>query len=103
MPSELRAVHTRPRSHRRSPLRSWHHRPQVGHISRRAPPAVRGAENSLAAELLVLLLRSTAADLQRRPDRPRRYAIYADPLGSELLGQRLHVIHRRGFGLSIVV
>src|ERR1700732_4325889 len=63
----------------------------------------RPAKGRGAAAFLVLLLRRAAADLQRRPYRPRRYAVDADSLWSELLRERFHIIHRRGLGLSIVV
>src|SRR3954447_924274 len=47
----------------------------------------RAAERSLAAEFLELLHRSAAAHLQRSPDRPRRHAVDANALRSQLLRQ----------------
>jgi hypothetical protein len=63
----------------------------------------RPAEDGRVAEVLVSFLQRAAADLQRRPDWPRRHPFHADTFGCKLFGQRLDLVHRRRLGLSIVV
>jgi hypothetical protein len=63
----------------------------------------RPAEDGRVAEVLVSFLQRAAADLQRRPDWPRRHPVHADTFGCKLFGQRLDLVHRRRLGLSIVV
>ena len=61
------------------------------------------ASGAVAPEGHDLALGGAARHLQRRPDRPGRDAVDPDALRAELLGQRLHEVHRGRLGLGIVV
>src|SRR5581483_1015706 len=63
----------------------------------------RSAERRGAAEVLIFLLRRASTDLQRRPDRARCHTVDTDTPAGKLLGQRFHVVHRRGFRLRVVI
>src|SRR5450631_4740741 len=57
----------------------------------------------LTAEPLEFFHRRSAGNLKRCPDRTGRNRVDSDALRRELLRKRLHEIHRRGFGLRIIV
>lgn len=63
----------------------------------------RAAQWIALSEVNKMLLGRTARDLKRRPDRARRDSIHANAFGSELLGKRLHEVHRRSLGLGVVI
>src|SRR5689334_13679446 len=63
----------------------------------------RTPERTRTPEVLILLLRGAAADLQRSPDRARCDAVDANAAARELLREGLHVVHRCRFRLGVVV
>src|ERR1700722_20442384 len=63
----------------------------------------RAPHRRLAAKFLQFLHRRATAYLERCPDRTGGDAIYANPFRRKLLRQRLHVTHRRGLRLRVVI